>query len=786
LERLGLEAVFEFDPSHGISGAKRAEVAMRALERGVDKVGSGVGKMGEGFRQATTALAPALLAVGAATAFAVKNFVDFNSEFAKIGTLLDGGTREARGFTRDVERLALQFGKGTKDIQAAMFQTLSAGGSAAKHPIEVLKAAGMAATAGFTTIETAADGLTNVLNAYGMNVSEVGRINDAFFIANREGKTTVDELAKSIGQAAPTAALVGVPLEELTSAIALMTTQGIDTQMSVVSINQALLSFVKPSREAAKLAEQYGIDLSLSALKAKGFRQALADVNDKIGDNEDALAMLFGNVRAFRAAASLAAEGGAAFSRVLEATRTETGITAEKFRDVTGDIGFQFKRLLPAAGIAANRIGKAFAEVFNLAEASGGADWIEANLDRIEQKAKAFFASVKRGFNELRIGEKIEAARAAFERLGRSIDATFGSESGRRVADMALAIGAIGIVAAPLLFALSPIVGMIGGIGKAALGLGEALGGIATTVSGLGASILGVADASAILAGAVGGAAVVGAVAVGAAAVEAYQDKSTGLSLAIDNLWGSIKNLWTVIAESAAFISAQAPGAWQGFVNVIGEVARGAVHLLTIGIELLGVALKGVGLVIAGIVWFLDEIAQSISAVIREVRDAYYAVGTMTGLWEDNRAAVEHYNREVERTVAAAETHRQQVEIDARAYQSLAAATEAAANAENALARAKDSRRASEAGYGDALTDEILSDIAGAKKSEIVATSNAVANATSKQKIEVTANLKVDGQTMNAATGRAQVELSERAGANVTPWQRRTMIERGAQAATAG
>jgi tape measure domain-containing protein len=89
---------------------------------------------------------------------------------------------------------------------------------------------------------------------------------------------------------------------------------------------------------------------------------------------------------------------------------------------------------------------------------------------------------------------------------------------------------------------------------------------------------------------------------------------------------------------------------------------------------------------------------------------------------------------------------------------------------------------------GDATAKLAASALEEEKRMKASATSpdvTANVTVTSKQKVCIDNTLKVDGKNMAIATKSAEVELSDRAGFGVTPWQRRQVLERGATLAGA-
>ena len=118
----------------------------------------------------------------------------------------------------------------------ALYQIISAGAKDSTEAIETLTASNKLATAGITDVATAADGLTNVMNAYSLAANQASDVSDTLFIAVKAGKTTVDELSGAIGNVAPLASSAGVSFQEVAAALATITSQGIDTRRATTGL----------------------------------------------------------------------------------------------------------------------------------------------------------------------------------------------------------------------------------------------------------------------------------------------------------------------------------------------------------------------------------------------------------------------------------------------------------------------------------------------------------------------------------------------------------------------
>ena len=100
-----------------------------------------------------------------------------------------------------------------------------------------------------------------------------------------------------MGKLTAVSAEVGVSFEEVSAVIALLTRNGIKTEVAVTAIRQALASLLKPaSQSAEKFQELFNMSMNPDAIKRmgglSGFLRKLAE------ESSEDIAMMFPNVRA--------------------------------------------------------------------------------------------------------------------------------------------------------------------------------------------------------------------------------------------------------------------------------------------------------------------------------------------------------------------------------------------------------------------------------------------------------------------------------------------------------
>jgi TP901 family phage tail tape measure protein len=281
--------------------------------------------------------------------------------------------------------IGAEFGQSAATMTDALYD-ISSSGFAGSEALDILRASALAATAGMATTGQAAAGITAVLNSYGMAASEAGRVSDILFKTVERGVVTFPELSDQIGKVAALAAPLGVSLEEVGAALAVMTRAGIDAENATTQLNAIMSSILKPSKEASDLARQLGIDWTAAGLKANGLSGTLSRMLVATNGNQEAMATLLGDARAIRGAFSLAADSGQQLSDELAIMEDAAGAAGDAFGEQSKGAAFKLAQMqskLEAAGIELGQ--KMIPVLLTLADAT-----IDYVVPAIETLAGAF------------------------------------------------------------------------------------------------------------------------------------------------------------------------------------------------------------------------------------------------------------------------------------------------------------------------------------------------------------------------------------------------------------
>lgn len=285
------------------------------------KSGETISQVGEGI---TKLLSP----FTALTAFGVKGALTFTDALAKISTIADTTKVSLEEFGDGIKKIASETGFATSDIAAATYQALSAAVST-EDSLEFVAGAADLARAGFLDMYGSVDVLTTILNAYHKDVSEVAHISDVLVKVQDRGKTTVNELAASMGNVIPTAAQYGIKLEDLGAAYVVLTRQGINTARTTTYLRSAFTELEKDGSDASKaLQEATGKTFVQLLANGKSLGQIMQILKDQAHGDEEEFIHMFGSIRTAAGALALANTSASEYAEILEDVGNSNGQAA--------------------------------------------------------------------------------------------------------------------------------------------------------------------------------------------------------------------------------------------------------------------------------------------------------------------------------------------------------------------------------------------------------------------------------------------------------------------------
>lgn len=319
----------------GISGAvSRTGAAVTAMSSKVGAAGSAM----------TRGLTLPLAALGVAGAHLANQFEE---NMAKIVGLVGVPRAQVKAWETDVRRLAGTYAKSSIEASDALFFITSAGlrGSAA---MDTLESSLKASAVGLGDVATIADVATSAVNAYGQKVLPAAKAMDVLAAAVKEGKLRADELAPAMGRVLPISSALGVSFDQVGATFAALSRTGTRPDEAATQLRGILNGLLKPSAQARDQLK----DLGLSAgglrkeIREKGLLATLNHLSREFGDNEEAQARVFGNVRALSGVMNLLGANSKTTAGIFDRMKDSTGTLDRAFKETSETSGFKMRQQL--------------------------------------------------------------------------------------------------------------------------------------------------------------------------------------------------------------------------------------------------------------------------------------------------------------------------------------------------------------------------------------------------------------------------------------------------------
>ena len=315
----------------------------------------------------------AILPVSVAAQGVIKSTADaamsFETSMAQVKTIAGDTSVSYKGNMKDMSKAILQLSKDTgvsaDEIAGATYNAISAGVDVSKS-VEFVATANALATGGFTDMTTSVDVLTTTLNAYGDKAGTAESISDKLITTQNLGKTTVNELASSMGKVIPTASAYGVSIDNLCASYVALTKGGIDTAEATTYMKSMFNELADSGSTVGEILQEK-TGMSFGQLMESGM--SLADVIDILGQSvngdAEAFAQLWGSSEAGTGALAILNGGTADFNNTLKEMGNSTGAASDAMDKMNDTSAHKMQVAMNNMKNAAIELGSAFTPVMS-------------------------------------------------------------------------------------------------------------------------------------------------------------------------------------------------------------------------------------------------------------------------------------------------------------------------------------------------------------------------------------------------------------------------------------
>lgn len=329
----------------------------KGLDQADGRIGRSASTMDNIKDKMLTGLGVGLTGLGAAS-FKFSN--DFNASMANVASLIPGNTARVKELAGAVQSMSMATGKGTGDISAGLYQSLSAFGDT-KDTVAQLTLNLKAASAGAASVSDAISLTSAVTKAYGdTSTGAIEKVSDLALMTVRLGKTTFPELASSIGQVTPLTKALGVSQEELFTVFATGTGVTGDTAAVATQLRGVMQGLMAPTESMTELFAANGVASGDAMIKQFGLQGTIQKIADAAKASGAPLQNYLGSIEGQTLALALAGAQASDFTSKTKQMGDAAGTTTAAAKEQTDGInkmGHMWSRVTAIGTVALMKLG---------------------------------------------------------------------------------------------------------------------------------------------------------------------------------------------------------------------------------------------------------------------------------------------------------------------------------------------------------------------------------------------------------------------------------------------
>ncbi|GAB7010457.1 phage tail tape measure protein [Halorubrum trueperi] len=316
-----LTGAIRVDASGVSEGVDTAEQEIDSLTGRMQSAGKSMKRTGAAMTAGITA---PLLAMGGVAARQSANFDQaMQKSIAVMGDVSDSMREDLEETAREVATATTM----SHQQAADSYYFLASAGLDAAESMEAMPKVASFAEAGQMDMAEATDVATNVMSAFGYEASQMTEVTDTLTATVTSHNQTMEGMSTAMSRVAPTAAGMGIEIEEAAAAIGLLGDVGIQGERAGTSLNRALTVLSNPTGRAAETIEKLGVSIRDSNGDLRSITEIMGDFEAAGADTAD-MAAIFGS-EAGPAMASLLQQGSGALEESTTRLKEAEGATQD-------------------------------------------------------------------------------------------------------------------------------------------------------------------------------------------------------------------------------------------------------------------------------------------------------------------------------------------------------------------------------------------------------------------------------------------------------------------------
>lgn len=302
------------------------------------QLGRDVRNVGRGFGSIASTMMPAATAVSAFGALGTKTFMDFEDTITGAGVKAGATGEQLERMKETALKLGHDFPITASEAAEAM-DRLAAGGFDAEQTMAAMPGIIEASVASGEDMATTSDVITSALNIWNLKTGDVAEntqhVADVVQMAANVSKLGMADFGLAMQYAGAPAAALGVNIEELSTAMAIMSNNGIEASTIGTSLRSTMSRLASPPKEAAAAIDQLGLHLQNADGSFVGITEAISQMREAMDGMTDTqqvgIAKAIAGEDAFSGLLALIKTSPEVYKEVEDSIKNSTGSSHEAY-----------------------------------------------------------------------------------------------------------------------------------------------------------------------------------------------------------------------------------------------------------------------------------------------------------------------------------------------------------------------------------------------------------------------------------------------------------------------
>lgn len=350
---------------------------MQKWSNALQEVGNRLQSVGS---EIATSFGLAGAAVAGALGYAVNTAATFEAKMDRVGTIADATAETLQEMSAVAMELGASTSKSASEVADGM-EMMAAMGFKANEIIAAMPGVISAAEASGEDMALVADTMAVSIRAFGLEANQATHVADVLSKTANISAANLQGMAYALKYAAAPAHTLGMSIEEVSAAVAIMSDAGIRGETAGTTLRMALTRLVKPTDETTEVLNKLGVRINDSSGNMLPFANIIGQLNEKMSGLSNSqraayLATIFG-VEAMSGMMTIVEQGPAKLQALTTELQNSTGASAAAAAQMKDNLKGAVEQLSGAFETAQITIGNALTPAIRaLAEAlQAVVDW---------------------------------------------------------------------------------------------------------------------------------------------------------------------------------------------------------------------------------------------------------------------------------------------------------------------------------------------------------------------------------------------------------------------------